>query len=644
VIGITESAPISGSIRRTRDPLFRSFTQDRVRGMEIPAQQVMHGPPTAPCGALAIPHLEFVRVVYCARCQGSFDEDISYCPQDGGRLTGAPGEGEVIAHRYRIVAPIAVGGMGIVLRAEHVHLRRPFAVKLLSRELLDNAEAVQRFEREAQLVSNLRHPNIVEIVDLGRTDDGQLFLVMELCEGTDLRTLVRAEGPLPLPRTRELARQITRALEHAHARGVVHRDLKSANIVLSRDADGRDLFKVLDFGISKAPETQLQALTLAGSILGTPEYMPPEQATGAPVDGRTDQYSFAIVLYEAITGAVPFQGSLTEVLGAQLRSPPPPLLAKRPDLPLGVEAAVLRALSKDPDQRFPTVGAFWECFDRGFSGDGATLVLGSVMGAMSGQVPGTSPAPPAASRLPLWIGLSTFTGALLLAAAVWRPNGPEGELSQLRTAATSQPRPPLEQRLAQAASLLAANRAAEARALLEREMDARSVCLRALAHASAGDGERAVTDAERCIDLDPGRRNDPSLARAVVRGLDGPARNRAYHLLVEEMAIAARMPLLEAARDPRREIRAGAERAAKTLGHIESFDRVAKLILDLREARTCSARRDLLLRLGKIGDPRALPHVEQALSLPEKETECYGDRVFNAARRLRQTARAFPGR
>jgi serine/threonine-protein kinase len=585
-------------------------------------------------------------------------------------------EGEIIAGRYRILGPLGMGGMGTVFRAEHVELKRPYAVKFLSRDLLSNAEAVQRFRREAQLVSNLRHPNLVDVVDSGSLPDGQLYLVMELCEGTDLRTLIRERGPLSLTRARDIVRQVSAALEYAHAHGVIHRDLKSANIMVATpEGDGSPLsVKVLDFGISKSTDAQLQGLTLAGCVMGTPEYMSPEQATGKAVDGRSDLYSLGIVLYESLSGTVPFSGTPTEVLSAQLLNQPPPLGTARGDLPPEVCAAVMRVLEKDPEKRFSSAAAFAESFERACGSIGETLLLApgasartprtaelasgisgaasrAVLTPVSASATQFGRAPSTTAKAALSIAVSAIVGMVVIAAVLWpRSDSIEGKAG---AAAAPEPAPAAALGLppvlpsavplppakpADASQLFAAQQFLKARQLLEGREDVGSICLRAEVNASAGDGERAVTDAERCIDLDPKRRRDLSLARAVVRGLGTSAAKRAYKLLVEEMPEAARAPLLGAANDRSAVVRRLALRAARKLGYGGDFDVVVKLLLDLREASGCKKRRELILELAKTGDRRALPDLEQEISRPKEEVRCYRDKVYAAVRKLRRSA------
>ena len=258
----------------------------------------------------------------------------------------------VVAGRYRVLGHLGSGGMGAVYRAEHVHMRKTVALKVLHRELSRVDEVVARFEREAVAAGHIEHPNVVAASDFGKLDDGSFYLVLEYVDGESLRALID-KGPLPHARTVEIARQTALALRAAHALGIVHRDLKPDNVMLVSDGSGADRVKVLDFGIARvtlpgsAPDTT--NLTRAGVIMGTVAYMSPEQATGQEVDGRTDLYALGVMLYEMIAGHPPFQAELlTQVLARQLTEPPPPL---PPGTPSALSALVLDLMEKSANNR-----------------------------------------------------------------------------------------------------------------------------------------------------------------------------------------------------------------------------------------------------------------------------------------------------
>ena len=290
----------------------------------------------------------------CPTCQTQREEGLPLCPLDGTPLSPSAGLiGLILGERYRLLSRIGEGGMGTVFLAEHVALGKQVAVKVLRAEYSRDEELVRRFEQEARSASRIDHENVVDVVDFGRTPGGSLYFVMEALEGESLARLIRRQGALPVERALRILAQICQALGAAHACGVVHRDLKPENVILVRRDDGADLVKVLDFGISKThgvPEGG--RITRVGSIIGTPEYMAPEQAMGAAVDHRCDVYAFGVLAYEMLTGRLPFHGEspLATLLKHQGEPPVPPSRL-RPDLPPEAEAMVLRALVKRPEGR-----------------------------------------------------------------------------------------------------------------------------------------------------------------------------------------------------------------------------------------------------------------------------------------------------
>ena len=250
---------------------------------------------------------------------------------------------------YRIVEPLGSGGTSVVYRAEHVRLGRPAALKLLT-PAFGEADFRTRFLRESQLAASLDHPSIVPVYDAGE-EDGLLYIAMACVDGDDLKTLLAREGRLDVRRTLRILGQIGSALDAAHARGLVHRDVKPANILVG---EGDRAF-LSDFGVVK--ELSGNGMTRTGSFIGTIEYCAPEQIEGQDVDGRADVYALACVLYECLTGETPFhRPSEVAVLNAHLHTPPPKLSRAAPDLPAALEPVISKALSKSPLDRYATCG------------------------------------------------------------------------------------------------------------------------------------------------------------------------------------------------------------------------------------------------------------------------------------------------
>jgi len=292
----------------------------------------------------------------CEECGESFDQG-EFCPVDGNKLADASADallGQTLG-QYRVARLLGVGGMGRVYKAVHPSIGSRVAVKVLSRDCADSRDLVERFFSEARAANLIRHENIVNVLDLSTLPDGRPYIVMEFLDGVPLAEIMKQRGQLPLGSLARVAGEVLDALGAAHAKSIIHRDLKPDNIYIS--PHGRA--KVLDFGIAKLmPEMSgRSAPTRTGSLLGTPHYMSPEQAMAKSVDARTDVWSMGVILYEGVTGEKPFRAdSLFEVLRHVLETTPPPPRSLRPDLPPAYEELILRAIAKNPDERFQSAG------------------------------------------------------------------------------------------------------------------------------------------------------------------------------------------------------------------------------------------------------------------------------------------------
>jgi len=266
-----------------------------------------------------------------------------------------PQSGDLIADRYELEELVGTGGMSSVFRAHDTQLERRVAIKILHEHYADDPEYLERFRREARAVARLSHPNIVTVIDRG-DDDGRQYIVFEHVEGENLKELVLRAGRLPVRRALELALAVADGLAFAHDRGLVHRDVKPQNVLLSREGE----VKVTDFGIARSLHVE-HGVTQTGTVLGTSEYLAPEQASGKSVTPATDVYSLGVVLWELLAGDVPFVGeNFVAVALRHVNEPPPSLRERRPDVSPRLEAAVERALAKDPARRFPSMAAFAE--------------------------------------------------------------------------------------------------------------------------------------------------------------------------------------------------------------------------------------------------------------------------------------------
>ena len=254
--------------------------------------------------------------------------------------------GQIFDRRYRIVRIIGVGGMAVVFEAVDTVMKRTVAVKMLKEEIAGDAQAVKRFINESRAVSMLSHPNIVSIYDVSVRDDLK-YIVMERVDGITLKNYMNSRGPLPPKEIMNYTAQILRALDHAHSKGIIHRDIKPQNIMLLKNGK----IKVTDFGIAKLPNAE--TVTMTDKAIGTVYYISPEQASGKKIDPRSDIYSLGVVMYEMATGKLPFVAdSPVSVALMQVNNQPRPPREILPSVPPGVEAMILTAMEKDPDKRF----------------------------------------------------------------------------------------------------------------------------------------------------------------------------------------------------------------------------------------------------------------------------------------------------
>jgi len=266
-----------------------------------------------------------------------------------------------MAGRYRIIEKIGEGGMGRVYKAEHLKMKRITAIKILSTDLAHNPEFVARFQREAQMASNINHPNAVSIYDFGEADNDIVYLAMEYLNGESLSHIMKRGGPLPLDRVVRIVRQAADALDAGHKLGIVHRDFKPDNLLICRGADGADVAKVLDFGVAKQTQAEADSNTLTqqGMVLGTPQYMSPEQLLAEPLDARSDLYSLGIVAYQMLVGTRPFEGGTPHnQMMRRLVENPQPLRTLNPNLSPQIEAVVMRALARNVNDRYPSTVQF----------------------------------------------------------------------------------------------------------------------------------------------------------------------------------------------------------------------------------------------------------------------------------------------
>jgi serine/threonine-protein kinase len=319
--------------------------------------------------------------------------------------------GELISGRYELGELVGTGGMSSVYRAHDRLLERDVALKVLHEQFTSDGDHVERFRREARSVAQLSHPNIVTVIDRGE-QDGRQFIVFEYIDGENLKSLLERKGPLPVREAIGLVFQVARALGFAHEHGTVHRDVKPQNVLLNGDGQA----KVTDFGIARSQEVH-SGLTQTGTVMGTSDYISPEQARGARVDAQSDVYSLGAVLYELLTGEVPFPGdNFVAVALRHINEPPPSVRARRPDVSPRLDAAVRRAMAKDPRDRFASMDDFCRelaaCLDEPESAVSAaeTMVVAPQRGRRRTKAPAERPS--VWPLIMLLAGLAVLAGIL----------------------------------------------------------------------------------------------------------------------------------------------------------------------------------------------------------------------------------------
>jgi eukaryotic-like serine/threonine-protein kinase len=554
----------------------------------------------------------------CGGCAAEFQLEDTFCPRCGGPVTD-PFIGVIVGERYRIVSRIGVGGMGAVYRAEHTMMRRDLAIKVLLPELGGKEEFARRFEREAESASRLTHPNIITVTDFGRTPEGSLFLVMEFLAGESLSAAIAA-GPMPLARALAIHRQILRGLEHAHAAGIVHRDLKPENIMLVERDGQRDVVKILDFGIAKVtqPQSGGEALTQAGVIFGTPEYLSPEQALGEAVDARADIYAAGVILFEMLAGRRPFESEdKVKIISMHLAHAPPRVRDVNPtvDVPLPLEQAVMQAMEKSREHRFATATAFLQALDdaeapieaSGGIPIGPTMASGAGgFGGLQRRLGGGRVGRMAAALA----GVALLVGGIVVVKRV-------GGRAAALVAAPPKPAPPppdMADRYKKVetwledGNLSSARRALE-QALSERPKDGRvRYMLGRVAYADDRPGE-ALGHYREAISMDAGFRGDPVLLSHLDTLLgEGKQADGALDLVIEKIGAPAADLLEKVANDGvdlTRRQRAAA--ALDDIGEGKRVDQVSLSILELKKAQSCEEKKVVVAKLKSLGDVRALP-------------------------------------
>lgn len=319
-----------------------------------PAQGVTQGAPTSQ--TLDVSSDQAMTTMPVSRPLPSDDDD------DGDALASSGGYisnliGKTIDKKYLVQSMLGEGGMAVVFKAHHVKMERTVVLKVMQGWLLSNQKSIERFERESKVTAKLNHPNIVTVFDVGTINGKAPYLVMEYIKGESLADKIHRQGALPLTTTANIVIQICRGLQEAHNLGIIHRDLKPDNVLLQDKSDRPDWVKIVDFGISHLIHGSAKRLTKTGRMVGTPEYIAPEQLKDKPMDIRTDLYALGIMIYEMLTGHVPFEGESAEsILMKHLMEDAPPMHKFKPEFKEGTpfDTIVTKLLQKDPDARYQT--------------------------------------------------------------------------------------------------------------------------------------------------------------------------------------------------------------------------------------------------------------------------------------------------
>ncbi len=357
----------------------------------------------------------------CPSCGTTFEGEAKFCTRDGTRLqplsapaapppalgdagAGSPGTtpramtppvgvprqfnpaaltGQVLEGRYTILKKLGEGGMSYVYLGEDIATKDQYAIKVLSPTLVKDTNAMARLRREASLGMRLAHPNVCHIVRLGETEDGIVYVVMPFVKGEILSDRNNRKGQMPLAEVIPFVQQIAAGLQVAHELKIIHRDLKPENIMVVKNADGSEKAVVMDFGLAKERKAggELEKLTATGIILGTPEFMSPEQLRGKPLDPRTDVYSLTLMTYEMLTAKLPFEGrNQQEMMIARLRNEPISIRSRRPDIPEAVERVLTKGMARNADDRYASTVEFANELTVAAGGSGGGGVLGKLFG------------------------------------------------------------------------------------------------------------------------------------------------------------------------------------------------------------------------------------------------------------------------
>ncbi len=512
--------------------------------------------------------------------------------------------------RYEIIEEIGRGGMGAVYKALDPNIGRMVALKVI--KLAFNAEGDlaremhERFKREAKAAGVLSHPNVVTVYDAGEKD-GTPYIAMEYVEGDTLEDLIDPEVPLPIEKVNSIIKQVATGLAYAHEKGVVHRDVKPANVIVTKDG----FAKITDFGIARLSDSEL---TQRGTVMGSPSYMSPEQVTGRPVDGRSDVFSLGVILYQLLTGEKPFPGENPTVVSYRIvREEPPEPTMVNPVIPKGYDAIIRKALAKSPDDRYAAASEMAmdiERLETGKAVAGPKTTGATLYTRVSKRLekPGFKP---------LVVGFVTALSLIILVIVSLRVSNPYIEIQELIDGGQHE------------RAVIALHRI-----LTNKPKDHRAAFLLGGEYAELKDYESCVKAYAHALLLKPDYRDDAALQDDLVTALKLDEADTAVHLVVSRIGPSITEKLRNAISDQEYDHTQNwnAAKALRELG--EKVDEFEILKQDLQMNPDCEVRRTAVERLGELGDKRALPVLEIAKRDKWNTRSCMGNSIKEAEEKI----------
>ncbi len=557
--------------------------------------------------------------------------------------------GSVVAERYRVQESVGSGTMGAVYRAEHIHMKKTVALKVLHPAHTRDPEVVERFQREAQAAANVEHPNICAATDFGRIDNNFYYLVMEFLEGRTLIDAIKSEEEFGPERCLHIAIQMLSALEKAHEMGVVHRDLKPENVILIEREGDRDFVKITDFGVAQVRLFKDAArLTQAGVVYGSPLYMSPQQAGGKEIDHRADLYSVGVMLYELLTGKLPFYAkSLMVVLNMHIADPPPPFAVSNPaaDIPREIEFVVMKLLAKEPQDRYQSAASVRRDLER--IRDDIRQPARSVERAAPALDEDRGRRVTTGVVL-VFAALCVIWGVVVIGKAATTPGedpAPDGNNAKVMAfeghtvVRTEDLRREFEARpdVAKALALLAADPESSIGAFgsiaVENPGNPHAHFLLGRSHFAAGNWPTAFDEYRRAIELAPQYAADSALQDDVISRLEegNDEEAEAAELLIrQQLRDAANPRLAEVAEH--HNVRRIRKRALRILKETQQFDTLPEWnrhTIQLRHAVGCEENLESVKKIAELGDPRALGALRRFSALPKTgcgagdQEDCY---------------------